>query len=185
MMFGIIMMTTDTLRILPVKFFFTGAEEMRITFKELTGYRFDHRHIRLSNCYGDEFILMMSRGKFSDMISPPEHFQVIHGFSSPRSAYFGIDLWDYKGQVKIYGESFKGRQEDTIPVKVMDGVEYATRFYSRKKVACSDCMDLLMFEDIYGKYFAAVFCQGCWEGTKGKYKAKGGWREVEAKETYD
>lgn len=66
----------------------------------------------------------------------------------------------------------------------MDEMGRRMEAFLRGEVSCSDCGAATVANE--GRhYFAGIYCPGCWDGTSGKYLGRGGWKEIEAKETYD
>jgi hypothetical protein len=75
-----------------------------------------------------------------------------------------------------------------MPVEVYKQLEIAIDSYTRdKSLPCSDCGTIIHHrtDDVGGHYFAGIYCLKCWNGNTGKHKGRGGWREIEAKETYN
>lgn len=55
-------------------------------------------------------------------------------------------------------------------------IEEVTEEYCNGSIHCSKCGKKIHQSEIAGRYFAGIFCRGCWEG---------GMREIEVRETYE
>lgn len=69
--------------------------------------------------------------------------------------------------------------------KELEQIRSDMNLYSQGLVRCASCKEPTSIHDPGGQYFAGLYCRGCWEGTKGKMKDQGGFRALEARETYN
>lgn len=100
---------------------------------------------------------------FTFHISPT---QPLHPFST-------LYVWDEKGIQSLGSWSFS---EPDIPISIINNVEKNLDHYLLGEVQCADCGDWISKKSL-NRYFAGVYCDVCWN-TKG-------WKEKEARETYD
>lgn len=130
--------------------------------KEITGYKFDNRHLKWSDIFGDMF--------------------AINVYYQMKTKTYGeqwyIHVWDAKGNTTIatITQDVVNKEEDYINNKSFEILQKKTKSYSQGIVDCSDCKKEMKNEEVSGRYFAGIFCKDCWERT---------WKAIEAKETYD
>lgn len=168
-MYGILVLEWNELITWPLHKFEKFLTERRVALKTITGYEFDSNHYCFHDICG--YLYAFSVNKRTAVIG-----------------VYDIHVWDYRGQQTIYSKAFCVGQEGynkTIPDDVANELDTAIKLYrDAETIQCSDCGEPTLAKS-GRRYFAGTYCEGCWAGTKGQHKDKGGWNKVEAKETYN
>lgn len=174
----------SALRTLPLFWFGKPHTELRVAAKVLTGYTFDNPHLRFANLFGDEFAISVDSPKYSHGSALDKEIRKRFGVIHPHQ-YWDLKVWDSKGVTAVYGADFVAAYDDSIPDGILTALFDLTEQFSRGSVRCSDCGAMVDARNPAGRYFAGTYCAACWSGDAGQHKGGGGWKAVEARETYE
>jgi hypothetical protein len=135
-----------------------GVVKLFKQLKELTGYKYDNKHLKWSNLFGYLFAISI--------------------YADKKHKSWEINLWDQTGGIAILRleQPMTELETDMLSNDVYDEMCQVTEQYVRGFINCSDCKTQIKKSEIAGSYFAGVYCTDCWEGK---------WKEIEAKETYN
>lgn len=112
-------------------------------------------------------------------------YQKVFGIDVDLSKLWSIHLWDEGGHTAVHNEIFISL-DNKIPKDTLNKIQEMVKKYSDGTVRCSDCKKWIDYEEnARHRYFAGVYCPQCWIGDTGHNKDRGGWYEVEKKETYN
>lgn len=183
--YAILVIPLTALHYRPVCFYDSNGgymEALRNTMKVVTGYHFDGGHENLSH-NGKLFSFSVRRH------NPPTgsiRYKELKSKYGKTDYVFEFSLWDQTGTQSLLNIEFIINDiSGDFPESVLDEIREVCDNYLRGKVNCSDCRKEVKANEIAGRYFASQYCPSCWHGVAGEHKGKGGWREVEAKETYE
>ncbi len=184
-MWGILVIDYLELARLPIWQFERPMNEKRIALKVITGYEFDNENLKVQSVAGNLYSLMIKRETCQWGSIRHKELQEMFGEQVEINKTYTLHLWNGWGGISLYGTTFEIKDyNDTLPKEVMSAIDLAMSEYEEGRVVCSDCRGITDANS-GRRYFAGIYCKPCWEGTTGKYIGKGGWREVEAKETYN
>lgn len=139
---------------------FRKMQETKTSFKELNEMLEDFKDLRnkyLGYNLGNSMHEISYQGTFP--------FHVIDGMFS---------IWDCSDRSLGH---FKIDINEIPSNEFIKWVEERVKDSCNGFVHCSDCDKKLPVVDIAGRYFAGIYCKDCWEHH--------GWKEKEAKETYN
>jgi hypothetical protein len=186
-MYGILVLEWNEFITWPLHKFSRYLNERRIALKTLTNYDFDNQHYCFHDICGNLYAFSLDKEKAqSGSIADKQHREQF-GQDYHYDGIYYAHVWDYKGQQSIYSKTFSAGREGynkTVPQEVAKEIEEATKNYREGIVRCSDCGKATE-AGARRMYFAATYCGDCWAGLTGRHTGKGGWHDVEAKETYD
>ena len=185
-MYGAIIFDYRELDNLPIWQLEKPLKEKAIAMKVITGYTFDNPHVYVSNIYGHLFAFSLHRTQAQ--YGSPAYFEYQKMFGEKHidlGKVYTIYLWNQNGQQSLFSTTFMIDSYDSpIPDTVRREMENRMKRYEDGYIHCSDCGKEVPREPV-GQYFAGAYCPDCWKGKTGEHKEKGGWKAVEAKETYD
>jgi len=162
-----IVIPVSSFRSVPFSWFLSELEDIRKACKTLVGYRYDNSHYRIRSISGQEYSFMFVKAPF-----------VTNKFS--------INVWDARGGANILDEPFCPDSQGKIPIEIVLQIEKMIGMWEKGEALCCDCESKIKYpQDVAGRYFAGFYCASCWLGNTGRYKGKGGWKLVEARETYN
>lgn len=167
-------------------FFGKQLKELRVALKVATRYEYDNSHDRFEYM-GLEFPFSFHEvtwgiGSELERTYRSKLGRDCHGGPNGSNVRT-LNIWSMNQQ-KIHEETFLCEWAGPLPEGAISAAEAAMLRFYNKEIACSDCGDVIPLPGA-GRYFAGVYCSGCWEGTKGCYRGKGGWKKTESEETYD
>lgn len=174
----------------PLHWFMKQLEEVRIACKQLARYEYDNNHqVLVFDVYGVEFSFSFSLpqgqpGSPNDLRWRTK-FGKDYTHRSIGAYVTKFYLWDARGTTAVHEDEFMANQLEPLPEDVRERAYAAMQAYCDGKLRCSDCKALLPMQELPGHYFAGSYCSPCWLGERGKHKGTGGWKAVEARETYD
>jgi hypothetical protein len=185
-MVGVIVIDWNHFTQTPIYLFGKPLKEVGVALKVATGYQYDNEHFRVA----------FERAEFAFSI-----LQEMAALGSPRykeivasvpGAHLGpnggnaytLRLWNFEGVEALFEKTFACECGSPLPADVSREAAEALRLYGGGIRTCSDCGSRTNANS--GRhYFAGIYCQACWEGSAGQHKGRGGWKKVEANETYD
>jgi hypothetical protein len=170
---------------LPVWEFERPMKEKAVALKVITGYQFDDEKLKIQSLTGNLYSLMITRE--SCQWGSPRHKELQGHFGKQVEIgkCYTLHLWDSRGCTSLYGTTFQiSDYNDTLPKEVVNDINRAIREFEKGEVSCSDCGNTTDANS-GRRYFAGIYCPECWIGETGQHAKKGGWQEVEHKETYD
>ena len=157
--------------------------------KIITGYEFDNQSLYLSNIYGDYYSIYFHEEKPQHGSISYKKYSKMFNDNLSLSHVVCVSLWNQNGGIALFSKVFLVKSFiDKLPKDIIKQIEDVSENYSRdREVACSDCGIKIHHKtkEIGGHYFAGIYCVTCWLGSSGKHKDRGGWKAVEAKESYD
>lgn len=184
-MYGILVVDYLEFARLPIWEYERPMKEKSIALKVITGYQFDDQKLMVSSIMGNLYSLTITRESCQYGSFRHKKLQKHFGEQVDIGKTYSLHLWNITGGISLYGTTFTVKEySDSIPTEVVQNVHRVMSEYESGLVMCSDCGNIT---DAHSgrQYFAGIYCSECWEGTKGTHQGKGGWREVEAKETYN
>ena len=183
-------MSFRELRTLQLSWWLRPADELRIAGKVMTGYAFDNPHFRVKNSYGEPFIISVyhcdahEAGSATDKAYRKRFGNAYKGAKS-FSNVWSLHLWSIRNE-HLFATEFCADYGDAMPATVLDqAFTILDAWTAEGKLPCSDCKVVIRREAVAGSYFAGSYCHACWAGDGGTHAGKGGWKAVEAKETYE
>lgn len=170
----------------PIIEFERKLKEKFIALKVIPGYRWDNTTLLVSNLYGNWFSMMLHRNSCAYGSIKHRQLQETFGKDVDTHKVYKATFWDYKGAQQIYCVEFVIEDYNKpIPKKIINVIIEELENYSKGNIKCSDCGKNIKRTDIGGNYFAGSYCQDCWLGNVGRYENRGGWKKVEAEESYN
>lgn len=175
---------------LPIHELEKPLSEKFIALKVITGYGFDNTCARISDIFGNEYAFSLDRDRskhgsirYKELMKRfPDK---VRGQTIDTHKVFYFHLWDYTGHRSLYTRIFwVDDYKKPIPDDVRMEYEAVMDKYSKGLMSCSDCGHEIS-NSIKNQYFASRYCDDCWLGKTGKHKDQGGWKKVEANESYD
>lgn len=169
----------------PIYQFGKPLDELRIALKVATGYEYDNDHNRVYvGRHEFSFNVTMETADFSS----PRYREITKlpgAHAGPRgSNVYTLRLYNFEGVEHLFERMFVCEPGDAIPSVVTGAAREALDKYSQGLRSCSDCGEMTDAK-APRKYFAGVYCEACWKGSKGQHAGRGGWKAVEAAETYE
>lgn len=169
----------------PIFQFGKPLEETRIALKVATGYEYDNRHNRV----------YFSRHEFSFNVTmetassgSPRYREITKlagAHAGPNgSNVYTLVFWNFEGVEHLFESMFTCEPDDHIPSDVTKAARACLEQYSRGVRSCSDC-GAETEAGASRRYFAGIYCEPCWAGSQGKHAGRGGWKAMEAAETYE
>lgn len=183
-MYSIIVVDYIEFARLPIREYERPLKEKSIALKVITGYGFDDEKLKIQSITGNLYSLMIHRE--SCQHGSPRHKELQKHFGERVDIHktYSLNLWNVTGGVALYGTAFTIKEySDPIPHEVVKEVYRAMDEYEQGIVTCSDCRNKTQKSN--RQYFAGIYCPECWIGETGQHKGKGGWQQVEDKETYN
>ena len=185
MMFGILVLDYMEFARLPIWEFERPMKEKFVALKTITGYGYDNEHLKIQSITGQLYSVMITRESCQWGSIRHKQLQGYFGERVEINKCYTLHLWDGRGCTSLFGTTFEIKDyNDALPEEVVKEVHRAISEFESGIVSCSDCGEPTQTNS-RRQYFAGIYCSECWKGTKGLHKDKGGWREVEANETYN
>jgi len=182
-MYGILVIPHGEFERIPIYKFERELNEKRIALKVITGYQFDNTHYSTTSIRGTLFSFSVSRTQAKRGSMAHEELQETFGKSVDLGKVYEIRIWDGRGDLSVYHKTFiVNTYDDPIPPEIISSMKEKMELSEDGKYTCSDCGDITVPS---GRYFASSFCKDCWYGAKGDHKDRGGWKKVEAEESYN
>lgn len=184
---GALILDVSSLSSLPIWWWWKRHRELSVALKVVTGDRYDNSRTRLTNIFGEEFAIQVHTPREWGHGSPfAKSLRKKFGKLPIRGEVHEIYLWDHRGLTSVFESgTFLAKGADPIPEEIVTQMKSAMEDFTSGTLACSDCRQQFKRDDSGGRYFAGVYCHDCWDGETGQHKGRGGWKAVEAKETYD
>jgi hypothetical protein len=185
-MVGVIVIDWNHFTQAPIYLFGKPLKEVGIALKVATGYQYDNEHFRVA-FERAEFAFNVQQETAA--LGSPKYKEIV---ASVPGAHLGpnggnaytLRLWNFEGVEALFEKTFACEYDKPVPVEVCSEAAEALRLYGRGIRDCSDCGSRTDAKSDR-RYFAGIYCVPCWTGAAGQHKGHGGWKEVEAKETYD
>jgi hypothetical protein len=173
----------------PLYWLLRGLREVGVAAKTLARYTYDNHHQVIAfSPWPVEFEFSVSHNNQQAYGSPlDKEYRAKFGKDYTGQNVYGFKVWGRSGSQLVWeNNAFLAKDGTvTIPAAVLDSAHAAMEAYCKGELACSDCGALLPLKELPGHYFAGTYCAPCWLGERGKNKGRGGWKAVEARETYD
>lgn len=171
-----------------MSWYLNELEELRIACKVLARYHCDNNNQALTYM-GKAFSFFVSvstcaPGSIRDK-EYRQRFGVAYTNKGLGEAVFEFCLWNSRGSRALWKETFLASHLKPMPEKIRSTLVNAMDDYFHGTLKCSDCRAAIVTSAIAGNYFAGSYCSPCWLGEAGEHKGRGGWKAVEARETYE
>lgn len=183
-MYGILVVDYMEFARIPIWEYERPMQEKGVALKVITGYGYDGLKLMVMSITGNLYSLMINRESCRHGSIRHKELQKMFGEGVDIGKTYTLNLWNVSGGTSLFGTAFTVKEyQDSIPNEVVKAVYQVMEEYEKGIVSCSDCGEKVQKSN--RQYFAGMYCEGCWEGTKGEKQGRGGWREVEANETYN
>jgi len=185
---GAIIINLNELKKLPINELEAPLKDKFIALRVITGDYFDNKKLIVEN-NGNWFSMSFYRETCQHGSIRHKELQKLLDEKVDINKTYTISLWDYKEITSVFNSSaFKVKEyDDPIPSTIIEQMKLKMDEFIEEYVHCADCDEKIKYDEKAKRrrFFAGIYCYGCWCGDKGKHKGTGGWQEVERKETYN
>jgi hypothetical protein len=146
--------------------FMETLENIRLEQKQLFGLVYDNENNYLLSGCGRLYSFMVHY-----------HCQHYDPKNLKRGYEFSFSVWTQTGTHRLFGQSFIPTKDGKFPKELINAIYDTLDEYENGKFRCNDCGQWMTQQEVGGQYFAGRYCKNCWENK--------GWKNAEAKETYE